>query len=555
MVEYLDYDKTASPSADMMVWRILLSLLVQIRRGERVDWVFDVTTAYLWALKDRKYQTYMEQAPGFEEPNSEGMCWELGTHLYGEPDAGLGWYKELGGLFKSLGYSCNPACPSMFFKITRKTAPLAEDVAWYDDPANAHRRVTIAMPDGSSAILGRDVWATYVLMQVDDGKVVGNCPADVEEMKEGMKKYELKWLSPCPAFLGAEEEWVGPDTMMVTSKKQIDKFTDLYSDHLSGHARKLPVNVADKYKPKPSMDAASAEERGAMSEFPFREMIGSLSYITRLCHPSMSFGLNDISQHVSNPGLAHWNLLKHLGDFAAGQREAGLLFRSPEEGTRQLVMIYDANWASDRTTRRSVDNTLIFLWGNIIDYGPKKQKYVATSSFESELGGCARGGGRIKSAGAVLLGMNIMLELPVPTYGDNESVLNGLTNVTHGTSAKHIDIRKFWMKDEIEWGTFELMHVLSAGNLADVMTKALPERPFWALINDITGKELTIAGRKMRQGLYAYTEAKKKHRHLERPAITLRRDFAGPDMDEYHGAGIERGAELRIGGGACELAQ
>ena len=31
----LDYDKTASPSADMVTWRMLLSLQVQIREEER----------------------------------------------------------------------------------------------------------------------------------------------------------------------------------------------------------------------------------------------------------------------------------------------------------------------------------------------------------------------------------------------------------------------------------------------------------------------------------------------------------------------------------------
>ena len=74
MVEFQDYDKTASPSVDMMAWRVLIAILVVMRKCVRVDWVFDVTTAYLWAMKDRKFQTFMQQAKGYEEPNSEGMC-------------------------------------------------------------------------------------------------------------------------------------------------------------------------------------------------------------------------------------------------------------------------------------------------------------------------------------------------------------------------------------------------------------------------------------------------------------------------------------------------
>jgi hypothetical protein len=51
-------------------------------------------------------------------------------------------------------------------------------------------------------------------------------------------------------------------------------------------------------------------------------------------------------------------------------------------------------------------------------------------------------------------------------------------NVTHGSGAKHIDIRKFWMENEITWGKFEMLHVLSGDKLADVMTKS---RQFWSL--------------------------------------------------------------------------
>jgi hypothetical protein len=85
------------------------------------------------------------------------------------------------------------------------------------------------------------------------------------------------------------------------------------------------------------------------------------------------------------------------------------------------------------------------------------------------------------------------------------------------------------------YGVFELMHVLSASNLADVMTKALGAKPFWRPMNDIDGDEITEAGMKMRRGEYAYQAAANKHRLHERPAVTLHRSFPGPEMGEYHG--------------------
>ena len=538
MVEFRDYDKTASPSADMLAWRIMLALSVQLRKGERLDEVFDVTTAYLWALKSRKFRTFMVQARGYEEADKDRdiWCWELGTHLHGEPDAGLGWYRELAGMFIELGYFPNPSCPSLFCKLTMKDEPPSAAVAaWYDDEENAHRRVTVTLEDGREGVLGRDVWATYVLMQVDDGKVVSNCPADLAELKEALVHYDTKWHEPCVAFLGAEETWIGDDVKKVTARAQIEKFADRYGEHLSGKEPLVPMDPASKYEPKPGMDAASARERESMRGVPFREMIGSLSYVARLCHASIAYAVNGLAQYVSDPGLSHWKLMQHLGDFVVTQRDRGLIFQAPAKGTRQLVLVTDANWAGDRATRRSVDCSLVFLWGNLVDFGPRKQRFTAMSSFESELGGTARGGTCVKTVGAVMLGMGIQLELPVPAYGDNESVLNGLTNVTHGSSAKHIDIRMFWMKDEIEWGTFEMMHVLSGGNTADVMTKALGAKTFWPLMEDLTGEKMTDVGKKMRRGLYAYQAAANKNREKERPTIKLHRQFPASDMSEYHG--------------------
>jgi hypothetical protein len=100
-------------------------------------------------------------------------------------------------------------------------------------------------------------------------------------------------------------------------------------------------------------------------------------------------------------------------------------------------------------------------------------------------------------------------------------------NVTHGSGAKHIDISKFWMENEITWGKFEMLHVLSGDKLADVMTKAVLASQF---IDDLMGKVITTADRLMRQGKYAYHQAALKHRLLERPQVQLHRELPGPDI-------------------------
>jgi hypothetical protein len=530
----IDYNKTASPSADMTVWRMLISLQVMIDRGELVNWQFDVPTAYLWANK-RTHRVFMHQAEGYEEPDSAGMCWELGTFLYGEPPAGLGWYLELVEALESAGFSKNPACPSLFAKIERRRAAFRTD--WYDNEDNAHRRIYVRAPDsGECGVMGRDFLVTYVLLQVDDGKVVGNCQGHLTQLKDALQKFETKWHSPLKDFIGAEEEEIEPGVVKVTATKQVRNFVTNYAKHLSGKRERVPARTSEGYRVRADMEADGPEERAAMKGKPYREVIGSATYIARLCSPTLSFAISECAQHVNDAGLRHWRILLVVADFLADRGDEGLIFRTPSSYQRQLVTVSDANWAGDKETRRSTDGFCVWLWGNLIAFGCKKQPFVAQSSFESELGGASRAAREVAYCQQVLSGMGIMLELPVPCYIDNKGLVQALENVTHVSSAKHIDMRMFWMKDSVERGVLEPLHVLSGDNIADALTKALGEKQFWKLMDDATGRRITRAGAHMRAGRRAYQAFVQPGTAAPtRPKVRLVAAVPEGDMRAYYG--------------------
>ena len=105
--------------------------------------------------------------------------------------------------------------------------------------------------------------------------------------------------------------------------------------------------------------------------------------------------------------------------------------------------------------------------------------------------------------------------------------------MTHDSSAKHIETRMFWLKDEVEWGVMEPLHILSNDNLADCETKPLGDKAFWRLVDDICGKTLTPVGEKIRRGEVAYKSRKMGRPDLTRKPITLHMELPGPQMKEY----------------------
>jgi hypothetical protein len=87
-----DYLKTTSPTARLETFRVLCHIAathdLEIRQ-------FDVKTAFLHGdLPDDK-RIYMEQLPGFEDPDRPDHVWEVLKGLYGMKQAGRVWNKRL----------------------------------------------------------------------------------------------------------------------------------------------------------------------------------------------------------------------------------------------------------------------------------------------------------------------------------------------------------------------------------------------------------------------------------------------------------------------------
>ena len=91
----------------------------------------------------------------------------------------------------------------------------------------------------------------------------------------------------------------------------------------------------------------------------------------------MAYMLSEVSQQVADPSLRVWKMTQVAGDFLGTQAHEGLHFKEKNPGVRQLVVITDANHGRCKVTRRSVDAIAVFLWGNLVAYGAKKQGHVS----------------------------------------------------------------------------------------------------------------------------------------------------------------------------------
>ncbi|GKF69838.1 hypothetical protein Tco_0202895 [Tanacetum coccineum] len=79
----------------------------------------------------------------------------------------------------------------------------------------------------------------------------------------------------------------------------------------------------------------------------------------------------------------------------------------------------------------------------------------------------------------------------IPLYCDNKSdTAQCCKNVQH-SRAKHIDVRYYFIKEQVENGILELYFVRTEYQLADIFTKPLPRETFEFLIEKLGMKSMS----------------------------------------------------------------
>ena len=76
----------------------------------------------------------------------------------------------------------------------------------------------------------------------------------------------------------------------------------------------------------------------------------------------------------------------------------------------------------------------------------------------------------VNVSSSFLSAMKIKFEVPV-LYVDNQGAIDLANNPVNHQRTKHIDIRWYFIRDELKKGTMILSKVASADNLADINTK------------------------------------------------------------------------------------
>ena len=140
-----------------------------------------------------------------------------------------------------------------------------------------------------------------------------------------------------------------------------------------------------------------------------------------------------------------------------------------------LIGYTDADYGNDEKTRRSVTGNIIYLHGSAIICRASLQPIVTLRTCEAEfvaMAACATNIMFIRQLGADLK-FKPITDYNVIMYCDNKTAKTLTENNTASKITKHIDIRFFWIRGNVETQEIICCWIPTYLNKANIFTKKM----------------------------------------------------------------------------------
>ena len=429
-VQGVDYDDTYAPIAQLSSLHTILAI------AARNNWdieVFDFHSAFLNSKLDQGEDIYMELPPGYKT-DCKYKCpvAKLLIALYGSKQGALKWYLELCRTLRTLKLSCTESDWGVFYSHT-----------------------------------GHDI--LLLASHVDDCTLTGSSPSLIKAFKDEIKAhYKISDLGPINWLLGMKVMHnQDACTIALSQTTYIDAILTKYNfSDLKPLSIPMDLNIQLSRNQAPS----SPTEAMRMKHIPYRATVSSLMHLAVGTRPDIAFTILMVTQFSNEPGMVHWEAVKHIYRYLAGTKGLVLTFGAGKKGLKGYT---NADGASQEH-RYAISGYAYILDGGAVSWMLKKQELITLSTAKAEY---------VTATHAVKEGVwlhhfveEVFQPLANPTilYCDNQAAIALTKDRSFHTCTKHIDIRYHFIRFVVDSGSFLLLYCPTADVTADTLTKALP---------------------------------------------------------------------------------
>ncbi|CAI7895636.1 unnamed protein product [Closterium sp. NIES-54] len=252
-----------------------------------------------------------------------------------------------------------------------------------------------------------------------------------------------------------------------------------YADTIAKRFVLTPTAISTPYRYTTRNDKGSSALLKPAGIRDYQKKLGCLLFAAVTCRPDLSYSASQLATYLKKPEAEHLAELDRALHYFVSTPTISLTYYKNATTPTELIGYVDADHSGDSNNRRSRTGYIYRLEPiGPISWQSSKQELIALSSAEAEyiaLCSATKEGLYLRE----LLEEAKLARLPNFTlFCDNQSAIriankNGFANRT-----KHIALRYFFVKDEIEKGRLELSYCPTSEMAADYLTKKLGKQKF-----------------------------------------------------------------------------
>ncbi|UYV64518.1 hypothetical protein LAZ67_3001075 [Cordylochernes scorpioides] len=422
----IDYNEVYTPVSSFETIRLLTAIATE------KDWFidqFDVKSAYLHGTLNETI--YMEQPECFKKPGEENLFCKLKKFkqdkILWSNLSGRCWNKFINKQLHEIGFLRNPIDPSIY---------------------------EVELEDG------RIILSIYV----DDIFAISENQAARNKCRELLNSsFEVKYLGPISHMLGVSFKKSEDGSMTLSQSNYIEELLQRFRlQDAKGVSTPMETNL----------DLSVRKNGNSNERFPYRELIGGLSYLSQRTRPDIAYAVGILSRYCDNYTREHWEAGKRVLRYLKSTKDFGITYRSPG---KPLIAFSDASWASDVVDRKGVSGHLIILAGAPIIWRSTKQTVTALSTMESEYIALSSAVKDITWVRNLMeqLKMSSLICGETKVFCDNQAAISHAKNYIDKSKTRHFAIKYHFVREKISEEAIELFYTPSAENPADFLTKPL----------------------------------------------------------------------------------